>query len=118
MGQKVNPTAFRVGITQNWKSRWFNKKKYQEFLKEDYWIRTFLTQKIAKAGLNKIEIERSANTMNVIIYAARPGIIIGRGGSGIEDLKTAAKQFVFRKIKANLDLRLYLRKLLMMAMAR
>jgi len=109
MGQKVHPTAFRLGITQNWKSRWFSKKKYQEFLKEDYFIRNFLSKKIAKAGIYKIEIERSANIINVIIFAARPGIIIGRGGSGIEDLKSATMKFLFRKkiklpLKSNLRL--------------
>lgn len=108
MGQKVNPVAFRLGFTQNWKSRWFNKKKYQEFLKEDFLIRSFLTKKLAKAGLDKIEIERSANSINVIINAARPGLIIGRGGSGIEDLKKATKQYLLRKIRLPLktDLRL------------
>lgn len=108
MGQKVNPTAFRLGITQNWKSRWMTKTKYQEFLKEDFFIRNFLTKKLAKAGVDKIEIERSANSTNVIINAARPGLIIGRGGSGIEDLKKELKQYVFRKTKTVLknDLRL------------
>jgi len=108
MGQKVNPIVFRLGFAQNWKSRWFNKKKYQEFLCEDYIIRDFLTKKIAKAGVDKIEIERSANSINVIISAARPGLIIGRGGSGIEDLKKETKKVLFRKIKTPLksDLRL------------
>jgi len=99
MGQKVNPVAFRLGFTQNWKSRWFNKKKYQEFLREDFWIRNFLQKKLAKAGLDKIEIERSANSLNIVVQAARPGLIIGRGGSGIEDLKKELKQFLARKIK-------------------
>ena len=92
MGQKVHPIAFRLGITQNWKSRWFNKKKYQEFLKEDYFIRGFLATKLIKAGVDQIEIERSVNSINVMIHAARPGLIIGRGGSGIEDLKKEVKK--------------------------
>ena len=100
MGQKVNPVVFRLGFAQNWRSRWFNKKKYQEFLKEDFLIRDFLTKKVAKAGLDKIEIERSANSVNVIIHTARPGLIIGRGGSGIEDLKKEVKQFLFRKMRS------------------
>ena len=101
MGQKVNPVAFRLGGVQNWKSRWFTTKQYQEFLKEDYLIRDFLTAKLikAKAGVDKIEIERSANAIEVIIQAARPGLIIGRGGSGIEDLKKAVKSYVHKKLK-------------------
>ncbi len=108
MGQKVNPIVFRLGFAQNWRSRWFNKKKYQQFLQEDYLIREFLTKKLAKAGLDKVEIERSTNSINVIINAARPGLIIGRGGSGIEDLKKEIKQYLLRKIKLPLktDLRL------------
>ena len=108
MGQKVNPVAFRLGFSQNWRSRWFNKAKFQQFLKEDFLIREFLIKKLAKAGLDKVEIERSANTINVMIHAARPGIIIGRGGSGIEDIKRACKQHLLRKIRLPLktDLRL------------
>ncbi len=100
MGQKVNPVAFRLGFSQNWRSRWFNKSKYQQFLQEDFLIREFLSKKVAKAGLDKIEIERSSNSVNVIIHAARPGLIIGRGGSGIEDLKKEVKQFLFRKMRS------------------
>ena len=99
MGQKVNPVAFRLGGTQNWKSRWFTVKQYQEFLKEDYFIRDFLTKKLLKAGVDKIEIERSANALEVIIQAARPGLIIGRGGSGIEDLKKAVRSRLHKKLK-------------------
>ncbi len=108
MGQKVNPVAFRLGGTQNWKSRWFTTKRYQEFLKEDYLIRNFLTTKLVKAGVDRIEIERSANFLEVIIQAARPGLIIGRGGSGIEDLKKEVRSLLARKLKKPLkmDLRL------------
>jgi len=108
MGQKVHPVVFRLGITQNWKSRWFNKKKYQEFLKEDYLIRNFLAEKVAKAGLDKIEIERSANSINVIIFVARPGLIIGRGGAGIEELKAGIKSLLHRKLKMPLKTELRL----------
>ncbi len=108
MGQKVNPVAFRLGMTQNWKSRWFNKKKFQEFLQEDFIIRNFLMKKLAKSGLDKVEIERSINSTNVIIQAARPGLIIGRGGSGIEDLREEIKRLLHRKLATPLkmDLRL------------
>jgi len=108
MGQKVHPIAFRLGGVQNWRSRWFTKKKYQDFLQEDYFIRDFLVKKLIKAGMEKIEIERSANSLNIIIFAARPGLIIGRGGSGIEDLRGELKKNLHKKLKTPLkkDLRL------------
>ena len=108
MGQKVHPIAFRLGITQNWRSRWFNKKQYQQFLKEDYYIREFLVKKLIKAGIDRVEIERLANAINIVIMAARPGLIIGRGGTGIEDLKKDLRSLLHRKLKVNLkvDLRL------------
>jgi small subunit ribosomal protein S3 len=99
VGQKVNPIAFRLGGIQNWKSRWFNKKQYQEFLKEDFIIREFLIKKLSKAGLDGVEIERSANSLNITINAARPGLIIGRGGSGIEEIKEGVKRQFLRKLK-------------------
>ncbi|TSC53033.1 MAG: 30S ribosomal protein S3 [Parcubacteria group bacterium LiPW_39] len=108
MGQKVHPVAFRLGMTHNWKSRWFNKAKYQQFLKEDFIIRSFLIKKLAKSGLDKVEIERFINSVNVIIHAARPGLIIGRGGSGIEDLRGEIKRLLHKKLGTPLkiDLRL------------
>jgi small subunit ribosomal protein S3 len=108
MGQKVNPVAFRLGGTQNWRSRWFTANKYQEFLKEDYLIRNFLTVKLAKAGLDRIDIERSTSATEVIVKAAKPGLIIGRGGSGVEDLKKEIKSLLHRKLKkiSKMDLRL------------
>lgn len=108
MGQKVHPVAFRLGMTQNWKSRWFNKSKYQQFLEEDFIIRNFLMKKLAKSGLDRVEIERSINSTNVIIQAARPGLIIGRGGSGIEDLREEIKRLLHRRLGTPLkiDLRL------------
>jgi len=99
MGQKVNPVAFRLGINKNWKSRWFSKSKYQEFLREDFIIREFLQNKLKKSGLGGIEIERSANSANVIVFSSRPGLIIGRGGSGIEDLRKELKSILIRKLK-------------------
>lgn len=108
MGQKVHPIAFRLGITQNWRSRWFNKKQYQQFLKEDYYIREFLVKKLVKAGIDMVEIERLANAINIVIMAARPGLIIGRGGTGIEDLKKDLRSLLHKKLKVALkvDLRL------------
>lgn len=96
MGQKVNPVAFRLGQTQDWSSLWYNKKSYREFLKQDITLRDFLTRKLLKAGVCKIKIERSGNIINVIIKTARPGLIIGRGGGGIEQLKDDIKRIVMK----------------------
>jgi small subunit ribosomal protein S3 len=91
MGQKVNPVAYRLPIfpTEMWKSRWFttNPKRYQEYLMADTLIRQALMNKLAGASVAEIEIERSLKSMRVIIYVTRPGVVIGRGGSGLEDLK-------------------------------
>lgn len=88
MGQKVNPIGLRLGIIKTWDSRWYaNKKKYAEYIYEDYRIRRFLKEKMFHAGVSKIEIERSAQKIRLIIFAARPGIIIGKKGSEIEVLR-------------------------------
>jgi small subunit ribosomal protein S3 len=87
VGQKVNPRLLRLGPVYNWSSRWFEDKKYKENLIEDRKIRKSLMQKLKNAGVSDIEIERSINNLSLIIYVSRPGIVIGRGGSGLEDLK-------------------------------
>lgn len=87
MGRKVHPFIFRLGSVTNWKSRWFSKKHYRDFLEQDTKLRSFVTEKLKKASVNLVEIERSANNLNIIIKTARPGLVIGRGGSGVEDLK-------------------------------
>ncbi len=92
MGQKINPISLRIGVTKNWPVRWFLKGEYKKFLEEDELIRKIIKQKIAQAGVSAIEIERTANVIRVLIKAARPGFIIGRGGKGIEDLRRAIDQ--------------------------
>ncbi len=88
MGQKVHPVGFRIGTQTTWSSRWFGAgKKYAQYLLEDIKIRDTLMKKLRPAGISKVEIERSVNKMKVILYVSRPGILIGRGGSGLQDLK-------------------------------
>jgi len=90
MGQKIHPIGFRVGITRDWESRWYApKSQYRHLLYEDYLIRKTIKQRWYSAGISRIEIERAANIVRVIIYAARPGQIIGRGGQGIEEVTRA-----------------------------
>ncbi len=88
MGQKVNPHGIRVGIIKDWDSRWYaDKKSYGDNLVEDYNLRVFLKKKLYLAGVDKIEIEKFANKIRLSIHAAKPGIVIGKGGSEIEKLK-------------------------------
>ncbi len=105
MGQKVNPFGFRLGKTYSWASRWFAQgKDYKEFLLQDVKLRRFLMEKLTAAGVVKVDIERSINKVRIIIHVSRPGVVIGRGGSGLELLK---KQIAKKlKIDANKDLKI------------
>ena len=89
MGQKVNPYGFRLGITTDWKSRWFNEREYKKFVIEDWKIRDYLTRQLETAAVSRIEIERSNERIRVDIHTARPGIVIGRRGAEAERLKKA-----------------------------
>lgn len=111
MGQKVHPLSLRIGLGADWQSRWFSKKrKYRELLEQDVKLRAFIMKKLARAGFNSVKIERSANLINIIVQTARPGLIIGRGGSGVEELKNEIKKFlrkmnpVFDKTEVRLEI--------------
>ena len=98
MGQKVNPHGLRVGIIKDWDSRWYAEADFADYLVEDNKIRKFVKNKLYSAGISKVEIERSSDRVKLIIHTAKPGVVIGRGGSAIEALKkeiqtmTAAKK--------------------------
>ena len=81
MGQKVNPHGLRVGVIKDWDSRWYADADFADYLVEDYNIRTFLKKKLYSAGVSKIEIERASDRVKIIIYTAKPGIVIGKGGA-------------------------------------
>ena len=88
MGKKVNPKIFRMGMTKTWPSVWFgNGKGYIKNIQQDIRVRRFLLKELREAGIDRVEIERSANKISINIYTAKPGLIIGRGGVGVEDLK-------------------------------
>ena len=87
MGQKVHPHGFRLGITRTWDSRWYSRKEYGEFLVEDLKIREFVKRRLAQASISRIEIERAAGKIRLIIHTARPGIVIGPKGSEIDKLR-------------------------------
>jgi len=98
MGQKVHPFSLRLGSFRTWKSRWFAAgDEYQKLVHEDYRLRRLLEKKLKLAGMVKVDIERSINTVTVILHVSRPGVVIGRGGSGYEELK----KIVHRELKVN-----------------
>lgn len=102
MGQKVNPKGLRVGIIRDWEGRWFADKNYSELLHEDLKVRKYIKQKLYQAGVPKIEIERAANRVKVSIYAAKPGIVIGRGGSEVEALRKNLEAMTGKQISVNI----------------
>lgn len=100
MGHKVNPISFRLQIKKDWKSRWFAKDNYAQFLHEDIKIRDYIRQNLgAKAGISRVEIERNANMVTIIIFTSRPGVIIGRGGAGATELKNNLSKIITSRIK-------------------
>lgn len=101
MGQKINPKSFRLGPVYTWDSRWFtsDKKRYRQLLMSDQAIRSALTKRLVQVGLARIEIERSINTVEITLHVARPGMVIGRGGQGLEELKKYVEKIVKDNIK-------------------
>ena len=102
MGQKVNPSGFRLGINRTWDSKWYSDDKYGIFLENDLKIRKYIEQELTKAGLSKVIIERSSKKIIIAIHAARPGIIIGKKGSDIEKLKNQLSQLTGSEINLNI----------------
>lgn len=96
MGQKIHPVGFRMGIGATWKSRWFaSGLKYKQFLAEDIKIRDLLMKKLKPAGVGSVEIERAVNKLKIIIFVSRPGVLIGRGGTGLTEIK----KFLMKELK-------------------
>ena len=98
MGQKVNPHGLRVGVIKDWDSKWYAEGDFSEFLAEDYEIRKFLKKKLYSAGVSKIEIERASDRVKVIIYTAKPGLVIGKGGAEIEVTKKELAKLTDKKV--------------------
>ncbi|MGC4001635.1 MAG: 30S ribosomal protein S3 [Pirellulales bacterium] len=104
MGQKVNPVGFRVGIMEGWKSRWYaDKREFKHLLVEDVKIRKFVKDKFKFAGIPKIEIERTRDEVKVIVFAARPGVIIGRKGQDVEQLQEQLQNLLGRRINMKIE---------------
>ena len=102
MGQKVNPHGLRIGIIKTWDAKWFADKDYATLLHEDIKIRGFLKKKLFAAGVSRVVIERAANRVKTSIHTAKPGMVIGRGGAGIEELKRELKRLTNKAIDVNI----------------
>lgn len=98
MGQKVNPHGMRVGIIKDWDSRWYAEADFADCLIEDHDIRKFLKKRLYSAGISKVEIERASDRVKIIIYTAKPGVVIGKGGSEIERLKVEVQKMTTKKV--------------------
>ena len=102
MGQKVNPTGLRLGIVRGWESSWYGGKKFSDKLVEDHKIRKYIIARIPKGGISKIVIERTLKLLDLTIHTARPGIIIGKGGSEVDKLKSELKKLTKKDVQINI----------------
>ncbi|MCH8161849.1 MAG: 30S ribosomal protein S3 [Chloroflexi bacterium] len=103
MGQKVHPTGFRIGIIYDWQSKWFADKDYRFLLQEDLKIRAYLEKTMADAAIARVEIERNANIVTVTIHTAKPGIVIGRGGQKVDELRGKLETLTSKRIRVNIQ---------------
>ena len=102
MGQKISPVGFRLGVIRDWDARWYAKKNYTELLHEDLKIRDHIRKSLKLAGISKVEIERAANNVRVNIHTAKPGMVIGKGGSGVDQLRNELEKMIGKKIHINI----------------
>lgn len=103
MGQKVNPIGLRIGIIKDWEGKWFaDKKSYANLLHEDIKIRKFIKQKLFAAGISRVQIERAANRIKIFIHTAKPGIVIGRGGAEVENLRKKLESLTSKQVNVNI----------------
>src|SRR4029079_17911575 len=102
MGQKINPHGFRLGITTDWKSRWYADKQYAEYVKEDVEIRKMLSKGMERAGISKVEIERTRDRVRVDTHTARPGIVIGRRGAEAERIRGNLEKLTKKQVQLNI----------------
>ena len=103
MGQKTHPYGFRLGIIKGWRSRWYSEKEYAKYLQEDLRIRSYVKNRLIHAGVAAVEIERKASRVHVIIHTARPGIVIGKKGAEIENLKKDLQKFTDREVSITIQ---------------
>ena len=102
MGQKVNPHGLRVGVIKDWDSKWYADAEFSDYLVEDYNIRTYLKKRLYSAGISKIEIERASDRVKIIVYTAKPGVVIGKGGSEVEKLRKELNNLTGKRVHINI----------------
>jgi small subunit ribosomal protein S3 len=103
LGQKVNPVGLRVGIIRDWESKWYADKDYADLLHEDIKVREFIKNRLKDAAVSTVEIERAANRINITIHTAKPGMVIGKGGSEVEALRQALLKLTNKKVHINIS---------------
>ena len=104
MGQKVHPTGMRIGIIQDWDSRWYaNKKDYQDLLMEDLKVREFVIKRLKDAAVSRVHIERAANRLNVTVHTAKPGMVIGKGGTEVDTLRNQLSDMTKKRVHININ---------------
>ena len=103
MGQKTHPIGFRLGVIRTWSSKWYEEKQYTKWLHEDIKLKRYIKEKLAHAGVSSIEVERAANKAKINIYTARPGIVIGKRGAGIETLKKDVQKLTENEVFLNIQ---------------
>ena len=102
MGQKVNPNGFRVGVIRDWQAKWYADKDFAKFLGEDIKIREFIAKQLTDASVSTVEIERAANRVNISIHTAKPGMVIGKGGSEVEKLRKQLNELTGKRVHINI----------------
>ncbi|MCC6731516.1 MAG: 30S ribosomal protein S3 [Chthonomonadales bacterium] len=103
MGHKVHPVGFRLGVIRDWESKWYMDKGYADALYEDHRVRQWVKKRLGNAAISRMEIERPGGTLKVTVHTAKPGIIIGRGGKGVEDLKNDLERLTRKKVHVNIQ---------------
>jgi small subunit ribosomal protein S3 len=102
VGQKVNPNGLRIGIIRDWESKWYADKDYAVLLHEDLKVREYITKRLSDASVSKVEIERAANRINISVHTAKPGMVIGKGGTEVEALRKALNQLTAKRVHINI----------------
>jgi len=102
VGQKVNPVGLRIGVIRDWESKWYADKDYADLLHEDLKIREYISKRLSDASVSKVEIERAANRVNITIHTAKPGMVIGKGGTEVEALRKSLNQLTGKRVHINI----------------
>ncbi|MDX8367562.1 30S ribosomal protein S3 [Cytobacillus sp. IB215665] len=102
MGQKVNPVGLRIGVIRDWESKWYADKDYADLLHEDLKVREYITKRLSDSAVSKVEIERAANRVNISVHTAKPGMVIGKGGTEVEALRKALNALTGKRVHINI----------------